>query len=44
MVYVLNQDGQPIMPTSHHAKVRVLLKNGKAKVIQRCPLDRKSVV
>ena len=37
MVYVLNQDGQPIMPTSHHAKVRVLLKNGKAKVIQRCP-------
>lgn len=37
MVYVLNQDGQPIMPTVNHAKVRVLLKNGKAKVIQRCP-------
>lgn len=37
MVYVLNQDGQPIMPTTNHAKVRVLLKNGKAKVIQRCP-------
>ena len=37
MVYVLNQDGQPIMPTRNHAKVRVLLKNGKAKVIQRCP-------
>ena len=33
MVYVLNQDGQPIMPTVNHAKVRVLLKNGKAKVI-----------
>lgn len=37
MVYVLNQDGQPIMPTVNHAKVRVLLKKGKAKVIQRCP-------
>lgn len=37
MVYVLNQDGQPIMPTVNHAKVRVLLKNGKAKVIRRCP-------
>ena len=37
MVYVLNQDGQPIMPTSNHAKVRVLLKKGKAKVIRRCP-------
>lgn len=37
MVYVLNQDGQPIMPTSNHAKVRVLLKKGKAKVKQRCP-------
>ena len=30
MVYVLNQDGHPIMPTVNHAKVRVLLKNGKA--------------
>ncbi len=37
MVYVLNQDGQPIMPTVNHAKVRVLLKNGKAKVVKRCP-------
>ena len=37
MVYVLNQDGQPIMPTRNHAKVRVLLKNNKAKVICRCP-------
>ena len=37
MVYVLNQDGQPIMPTSNHAKVRVLLKNGEAKVVNRCP-------
>ena len=37
MVYVLNQNGQPLMPTSNHAKVRILLKTGKAKVIRRCP-------
>ena len=37
MVYVLNQNGQPIMPTSNHAKVRILLKSGKAKVIKGCP-------
>nr|MCR5608593.1 RRXRR domain-containing protein [Lachnospiraceae bacterium] len=33
MVYILNQDGQPIMPTNRHGKVRHLLKDGKAKVI-----------
>ena len=37
MVYVLNNDGQPIMPTENHAKVRILLKTGRAKVIKRCP-------
>ena len=37
MVYVLNQDGQPLMPTENHAKVRILLKQGKAKVVHRCP-------
>ena len=37
MVYVLNQNGQPLMPTENHAKVRALLKHGKAKVIQGCP-------
>ena len=37
MVYVLNSDGHPLMPTENHAKVRVLLKNGKAKVVKRCP-------
>ena len=37
MVYVLNKNGQPIMPTKNHAKVRVLLKQGKAKVVSRCP-------
>lgn len=37
MVYVLNNNGQPIMPTENHAKVRILLKTGGAKVIKRCP-------
>lgn len=37
MVYVLNQDGVAIMPTENHAKVRVLLKQGKAKVVRRTP-------
>jgi len=37
MVYVLSCDGQPLMPTENHAKVRVLLKQNKAKVIKRCP-------
>lgn len=37
MVYVISSSGQPLMPTGNHAKVRVLLKNKKAKVIKRCP-------
>ena len=37
MVYVISQNGQPLMPTENHAKVRILLKNKKAKVIKRCP-------
>lgn len=37
MVYVLNKDGQPLMPTNRHGKVRRLLKCGQAKVIKRCP-------
>ncbi len=37
MVYVISQNGQPLMPTENHAKVRILLKNKKAKVIRRCP-------
>ena len=37
MVYVLNQNGQPLMPTENHAKVRVLLKQGRAKVMNKCP-------
>ena len=37
MVFVLNQNEQPLMPTENHAKVRVLLKQGKAKVVNKCP-------
>ena len=37
MVYVISQNGQPLMPTENHAKVRILLKNKKAKVIKKCP-------
>ena len=37
MVYVLSKTGQPLMPTENHAKVRVLLKQGRAKVINKCP-------
>ena len=41
MVYVLNQDGQPLMPTNRHGKVKHLLKSGKAKVVRRCPFTIK---
>ena len=37
LVYVLNKDGQPLMPTGRCGKVRRLLKQKKAKVIKRCP-------
>ena len=37
MVYVLNISGQPLMPTENSAKVRILLKSGKARVVKRCP-------
>jgi len=37
MVYVLGKDGQPLMPTDRHGKVRRLLKSNKAKVVRKCP-------
>lgn len=37
MVYVLNKDGNPMMPTERHGKVRRMLRDGKAKVVRRCP-------
>ena len=41
MVYVLNYDGQPLMPTSRCGKVRHLLKDGQAKVVKGCPFTIK---
>lgn len=41
MVYVLNIDGKPLMPTNRHGKVKHLLKDGKAKVVKRCPFTIK---
>ena len=37
MVYVLDKNGRPLMPTNRHGKVKHLLKDGKAKVVKRCP-------
>ena len=41
MVYVIGQDGQPLMPTNRHGKVKHLLKDGQAKVIRKCPFTIK---
>ena len=41
MVYVVNQNNEPLMPTNRHGKVRHLLKLGKAKVIKREPFTIK---
>ena len=38
MVYVLDIDGKPLMPTERHGKVRRLLKERKAKVVKKTPL------
>lgn len=37
MVYIIGKNGQPLMPTDRHGKVRRLLKSNKAIVIKRCP-------
>ena len=39
LVYVLAKNGNPLMPTTRLGKVRHLLKDGKAKVVRRCPWD-----
>ena len=41
MVYVLSKNGQPLMPTNRHGKVKHLLKSGKAKVVKSCPFTIK---
>lgn len=37
MVYVLNKEGNPLMPTERYGKVRRLLKSGQARVAKRTP-------
>lgn len=37
MVYVLNKNGQPLMPTGRYGKVKHLLRSGNAVVVNRCP-------
>lgn len=37
MVYVLDKDGKPLMPTERHGKVRHMIKDGRAKVVKRLP-------
>ncbi len=41
MVYVIGQNGQPLMPTNRHGKVKHLLKSGRAKAVKRCPFTIK---
>ena len=37
MVYVLSENGQPLMPTTRYGKVRRMLNSGRAQVVKRCP-------
>lgn len=37
MVYVISKQGHPLMPTKRYGFVRRTLKQGKAKVVKRCP-------
>lgn len=41
MVYVLNAQGKPLMPTKRHGKVRRMLNNGEAVIVKRCPFTIK---
>ena len=40
-VYVIGRDGQPLMPMTKCGRVRRFLKEGKAKVVKRCPFTIK---
>ena len=41
MVYVQDINGKPMMPTTRHGKVRRLLKDKKAIVVNLCPFTIK---
>ena len=36
-IFVLNKNGKPIMPTSNNGKVRLLLKEKKARIVRKNP-------
>lgn len=37
MVYVLNFNGNPLMPTEKYGSVRIMLRTGRARVVKSCP-------
>lgn len=37
MVFIIGKDGNPLMPTKRHRKVRLWLKEGKARVVRKTP-------
>ena len=41
MVYVLNKDGKPLMPTKRYAKIRILRKKGLLKIVNVKPFTVK---
>ena len=41
MIYVLDINGQPLMPTNRNGKIRHLLKDGRAKIVSHCPFTIK---
>ena len=41
MVYILDIDNNPLMPTERHGRVRRLLRDGKACVVKRIPFTIK---
>ena len=41
MVYILNVDNKPLMPTERHGHVRKLLREGRASVVRRTPFTVK---
>ena len=43
MVYVLDINGKPLMPTERHGKVRRLLKERKAKAVKKTPFTTRII-
>ncbi len=37
MIYILDKNKNPLMPTERHGKIRKLLNEGKAKVVKQIP-------